>query len=125
MTTSNSYHIGLLILRVGMAGLMLTHGYYKFIQLLGGDMSFGNPLGIGAAPSLILTVIAEFVCPLLLIIGFKTRLATIPPIITMLVAVFIVHVSDPIGIKEKALLYLVGFVSIYLLGAGKFSVDKK
>ena len=122
---SRNVNLGLLLLRVGMSALMLTHGYGKFMKLLDGDMSFGNPLGIGAAATLILAVLAEFICPILIIIGFKTRLASILPIATMAVAAFMVHASDPIGTKEKALLFLVGFIAIGLMGAGKFSVDKR
>lgn len=122
--TKNS-DLGLLILRVGVSGLMLTHGIPKLMQLLEGNMEFGDPLGIGSSLSLILTVIGEALCPILIIFGIKTRLASIPPIITMLVAAFIVHASDPVATKEKALLYLFGFVAIGLMGAGRISVDKK
>lgn len=105
--------------------MLLTHGYPKFKKLISGDFSFGNPIGIGEAPTLFLAVLAEFVCPLLIIIGFKTKLATIPVIITMLVAAFVVHLADPFGTKEKALLFLAFFVCVFLLGPGKFSLDKR
>lgn len=121
---TSTYHAGLLVLRLGMSGLMLTHGLPKFMNLVQGNMDFGDPIGIGSTLSLILTVIGEAICPLLIIIGFKTRLAAIPTIITMAVAAFIVHGADPIATKEKALLYLVGFIVIALTGAGKFSVDR-
>lgn len=118
--------VGLLILRVGMAGLMLTHGIPKFMELIGGNTSVvGDPIGVGGLISSILAVIAEFICPVLIIIGLKTRMATIPVIITMAIAAFMIHGADPIGTKEKALLYLVGFITIGLMGAGKISIDKK
>jgi len=104
---------------------MLFHGLPKFQKLIAGNFEFGNPLGIGAAPSLFLAVIGEFVCPILIIIGFKTRWAAIPAAITMFVATVIVHGEDPFGTKEKALFYLVAFITIALLGPGKFSIDKK
>jgi putative oxidoreductase len=119
------HHIGLLLLRLSFSGLMLTHGIPKLMNLAQGNLEFSDPLGIGAVPSLILTVIGEVICPLLLIIGYKTRLAAIPAAITMAVAAFIVHGADPIGTKEKALLYLFAFAVIALTGAGKYSVDKK
>ena len=122
---SSTYHIGLLLLRLGFSGLMLTHGIPKLMNLVQGNLDFADPLGIGAVPSLILTVIGEAICPLLIIIGYKTRLAAIPVIITMVVAAFIVHGADPIDTKEKALLYLFAFVVIALTGAGKHSVDRK
>jgi putative oxidoreductase len=43
---------------------------------------------------------------------------------TMLVAAFIVHLDDPFKRKELALLYLVGFLIIFLMGPGKYSVNK-
>ncbi len=121
-----NFDLGLLILRGGISALMLTHGYGKFMSLLEGNLAFGgNPIGIGETLSSILLVLAEFVCPILIIIGFKTRLASIPPVIAMAVAALIVHANDPIGTKEGALLYLIGFLAIGLMGAGKISMDKK
>ncbi|MDE3740581.1 DoxX family protein [Maribacter polysaccharolyticus] len=117
--------IGLALLRILPSAMMLNHGLPKFQKLIGGNFEFGDPLGIGAAPSLFLTVIAEFICPILIIIGFKTRWMAVPVAFTMFVAAFIVHGADPFGTKEKAVLYLVFFVTIILLGPGKFSIDKK
>lgn len=125
MKNSLMKDIGMAFLRISMSFLMLSHGFPKFQKLISGDFAFGDPIGIGEAPSLILTVIGEFICPILIIIGFKTRLAAVPTIITMFVAAFIVHGTDSFDIKEKAVLYLVGFISIALLGPGKFSVDKR
>lgn len=117
--------IGLALLRILPAAMMLTHGIPKFQKLISGNFEFGDPLGMGAAPSLFLAVLGEFVCPILLILGFKTRWAAIPPAITMAVAAFVVHSADPFGTKEKALLFLAFFVVIALLGPGRFSIDRK
>lgn len=125
MNNTISYNLGLLLLRVGFGALMLTHGIPKLLKMLSGDFSFGDPIGIGETATLILAVLCEVLFPLLVIIGFKTRLSAIPVIITMAVAAFIVHAADPFGIKEKAILYLIGFTAIALLGAGKYSVDRK
>ncbi|NND62543.1 MAG: DoxX family protein, partial [Flavobacteriaceae bacterium] len=112
-------------LRVGVSGLMLFHGIPKLMQLLQGDFDFPDPIGLGSAISLILTVLGEAVAPILIIIGLKTRLAAIVAAITMGVAAFVVHGGDPLKDKELALLYLVGFIAIALIGAGKFSIDRK
>ncbi|MFS4491766.1 DoxX family protein [Maribacter sp. 2308TA10-17] len=117
--------IALALLRIGASAFMLSHGFPKFQKLISGNFEFGDPIGIGAAPTLFLAVLAEFVCPILIIVGFKTRWAAILPAITMLVAAGVVHLADPFGKKEKALLYLVMFVAIILLGPGKYSIDKK
>ncbi|NAY90853.1 DoxX family membrane protein [Muricauda sp. JGD-17] len=118
-------HLGLALLRILPSAFMLTHGYPKLMKLINGNTEFANPFGIGEAPTLFLAVVGEFLCPLLIIIGFKTRWAAIPSAITMFVAAFVIHAADPFATKEKALLYLVCFVVIFLLGPGKYSVDKR
>jgi putative oxidoreductase len=117
--------VGLALLRILPSVFLLTHGIPKFQKLISGNFEFGDPIGIGAAPSLFLATVAEFVCAILLILGYKTRLVAIPPAIVMLVAVFAVHSSDPFGVKEKPLLYLAFFIVIILLGPGRYSIDKK
>ncbi|GAA4973702.1 DoxX family protein [Algibacter aquimarinus] len=119
----NFLNLALLILRLGSGGLMLTHGIPKISKLFESPIKFADPIGLGSTTSLILTLIGEVLAPVLIIIGFKTKLASIPAIITMLVAAFVVHISDPIGTKEKALLYLVCFLVIFLVGPGKYSID--
>ncbi len=118
--------LGLLILRVGLSALLLTHGIPKLLAFINGDTAIvGDPIGLGGLITSILVLIAEFIAPVLIIIGVKTRLASISVIILMAVAAFVVHASDPIATKEKALLYLVGFIAIGLMGAGSISIDKK
>ena len=118
-------NIGLALLRIVPSAILLSHGIPKFQKLLNGNLEFADSLGIGAAPSLFLTVIGEFVCPILIIIGFKTRWSAVYSAITMLIIGFVHHASDPFKVKEKALMFLVFFVVIMILGPGKYSLDKK
>ena len=67
-------NLALLILRIVFAGSMLYgHGLRKFNKLVEGDLSFSNPIGIGEAPTLILAVFSEFIAPIFIIIGYKTK----------------------------------------------------
>ena len=103
---------------------MLTHGWPKLSKLIStGEFKFADPIGLGPEISLIAAIFAEFVCSILIVMGYKTKLASVPLIFTMLVAAFISHGSDPFSNKEKALLYLVGYLAILLLGPGKYSLD--
>jgi putative oxidoreductase len=111
------------VLRLSLGLLMLTHGYPKLMTLLSGDMKFADPIGIGEPASLVLTVFAEFVCSLLLVVGLWTRLALIPLMFTMIIAVSFIHFSDGMDKKEHALMYLLPYVALFLLGSGKFSLD--
>ena len=120
-----SFNLGLLILRVGFSIGLMTHGYGKFLRLINGNFKFSDPLGIGTSLSLTLASFGEFIAPVFIIIGWKTRLFSIFPTLTMLVAYTIVHDGDPFSRKEKSLMYLIAFIVIYFTGPGKYSVDKE
>ena len=122
---TNALHFGLLLLRVGISAAMLTHGYGKFMKVLAGDFSFGDPIGIGPTASLILCAIAEFIAPIFLILGWKTRWFSLIAVINMLVAFIIAHDGDPFSKKEKSFLFLIAFVVIYFTGPGRYSIDRQ
>lgn len=116
----------LLLLRtVSGAFMLFAHGLPKLNNLFSsGDITFPDPLGIPAVPSLILVVIAEFLCSILIIAGLFTRASLIPLIITMFVAGFVYHSADPFAQKEKALLFLLIFVFLFITGPGKYSLSR-
>ena len=119
-------NIALLLLRIVFAGSMLYgHGLSKFYRLIEGNLSFANPIGIGEAPTLVLAVFSEFLAPLFILVGYKTKIFSFFPAATMFVAAFIVHLSDPFARKEKAILFLIGFIVIMMMGPGKYSIDRK
>ncbi|MGL5233588.1 MAG: DoxX family protein, partial [Empedobacter falsenii] len=113
-----------LLIRLAAGGFMFTHGFGKLQKLVNGNFEFGDPIGLGSEISLGLTVFAEILCAFLVLVGLFTRLAVIPLIITMLVAVFIVHADHDFGKKELGLFYLINYLVIFLSGAGKYSLDK-
>ncbi|MGC6366541.1 MAG: DoxX family protein [Candidatus Marinamargulisbacteria bacterium] len=112
----------LFLLRLCAGGLMLAfHGWpkwQKFDQLL---TTFPDPIGLGSAVSLILVIFAEAICSIFIMTGTYVRLACIPPIITMLVAAFIVHANDPISTIELPIMYLVMYIAIFNAGPGKWA----
>ena len=136
-----SASIGLLILRLGIGGYLITHGWGKLQMLLaGGAETFGDPIGLGSTLSLLLVTTSEFLCALLIVLGLATRLAAVPVVITMAVAAFVIHAGDPWTMeaaanaffsgasktwfsKEPALLYLIPFLSLVFTGGGKISLD--
>jgi len=105
---------------------MLTHGFPKLMRFIEGNMAIvGDPIGVGTFISSILVLLGEVVAPVLVLIGLKSRFAAVITAATMAVAAFIAQDGDPIAKKEKALLFFIAYVAIALMGAGKFSVDKK
>ena len=115
------------IFRIFVAFFMLYgHGWGKLMSVFGGEFQFLDPIGIGPTASLILAALAEGIGSILIIAGFWTRLASLILTINMAVAVFFVHLpgGDWFGDMELPVLYLLSFIVIFLLGPGKYSVDK-
>lgn len=84
--------------------------------------NFPSVLGLGSYMTLIIAVFCEFCCSLFLIAGMLHRIILIPMIVSMAVAFFDVHdAMMPEG--EMALVYLIIFILLYLVGPGRFSVD--
>jgi putative oxidoreductase len=116
--------IALLLLRLGAGGMLLAgHGWEKLVSFPDKSAAFPDPLGVGSPLSLSLAVFAEVACSLLVVLGVRTRLAAVPPLVTMLVAAFVVHAGDPWAKKELALLYALPFLTLVIVGGGRYSVD--
>jgi putative oxidoreductase len=119
-----SLNFGLLVLRIVIGCFMLVHGYPKLQTLsAGGDIQFADPIGVGVILSLVMAVFAEVFCSVLVILGLGTRLAVIPLMITMLVAIFIIHVPDGFQKQELPAHFLLVYFFLLLSGSGKYSLD--
>ena len=114
----------LLLLRITIAALMLTHGLPKMEKLLSGDpVQFASVFGLSPEVSIGLTVFSEVFCSILIFVGFGTRFAVIPLIITMVVAAFVIHAADPFAKQEMAIIYLIVYVVLLIGGSGRYSLD--
>lgn len=121
--SAGAVNTALFILRITVGALMLNHGYNKLIHFADMEPKFMNFLGIGTTLSLALVVFAEFFCSIFLMLGLFTRLAAIPLIIAMGVALYKAHHLEIFGDGEKAALYLGAYLVILLVGPGKASLD--
>ena len=121
---------GLLVLRVGIGLMFLFHGVPK---LLGGPekwqglgMAMGN-LGVTVAPVFwgFMAASAESVGGLCLLLGLFTRAAAAMMAATMAVAVTM-HLSRGDGLygASHAIEAGVVFLSLILMGAGRYSLDR-
>jgi len=116
----------LLILRLFVGFMMLLgHGGEKLLNFSDKVTHFPDPLGFGSGLSLVLVIFAEFFCSLAIVFGVLTRLATIPLIISTLVAGFFVHGNDPWARQELAVIYLVCYLVLFFAGPGRYSIDNK
>lgn len=121
--STGAFNFGMLVLRLGVGVLMLNHGYGKLIHFNEMKGSFINFLGLGSTFSLALDLFAEFFCSIFLILGLFTRLAVIPILIAMSVALFKVHHGHLFAEGERAAIYLACTITILFCGPGKISVD--
>lgn len=122
--SNQSVAISLFLLRLTLGALMIPHGYQKLVNFAAKSSGFTDPFHIGGPASMSLMIFAEFFCAVLIVLGLMTRLAAIPLVIGMSVALFHAHNGEVFGNGEKAALYLAGFLVILLMGPGKISVDR-
>jgi len=118
-------NFGLLILRLSVAGVTLTHGWPKVANFKERVSQFGDPFGLGSEVTFIFAVLAEFVCSILVGLGLFTRYALTPLLITMGTVVLVVHADDPFGRKEVPLLLFSIFLTLFFTGPGKYSLDAR
>ncbi|MDA1353818.1 MAG: DoxX family protein [bacterium] len=119
----------LLLLRITIGIIFIQAGWGKLTNLDRTALFFGS-IGI-PAPFLnaVLASTAEFVGGIALLIGFHARLACLPLAFTMLIAIITAKLGDVSGfsdfIRLQELDYLLFFLLIAGIGAGKYSVDAK
>ncbi|WP_347924316.1 DoxX family protein [Pontimicrobium sp. SW4] len=118
-------YLGVLFIRLAFGFHLLYYSCSDVINLSAGDNaewlgSLGVPFPFFASW---LYILAQFFGGVLLIIGFKTRLISIPLIVTFLVAFFLVHAADPYKDSFQAIQMLA--ISFFFLfnGSGKLSLD--
>lgn len=122
--------IGLLLLRITVAGLMLFHGIAKLSHL---DGIIGM-LSANGLPEFMAygSYITELMAPVLMIIGFRTRLASITFFLGMLMALFLAHSENMFALSktggleiELILLYALGALVLFFTGSGKYAISTK
>jgi len=118
--------LGILVLRLGAGGLLLFgHGLPKLLHFGARAGNFPDPLHVGSTASLALVVFAEVFCAPLVMLGLLTRLAVVPILIFLLVALLVQHAHDPWGDQEFVLLYLLPFLVLLCTGPGRFGLDSR
>lgn len=148
MNRTTSQDVALLLLRFAGLYLALGHGWAKIVALAsgGGAGIAGMVDGLGfPAPTLFAwaLALAEFAAGLCVFVGFRTRIAALFPAIVMFVAAFIRHgamtrwlawiglsAATPeelraAGNPELAILYLLSFATLVVIGGGRLSLDER
>lgn len=122
--------LGLLLLRLTIGGLMLIHGLTKLTQ--GTDQIKDIVVSVGLPAFFSFGVlIGEVIGPVLLILGWKSRVGAGLIAFNMFMAVLLVHSADffrlsPTGgwMLELNALYFFGSIAFILLGSGRYALSK-
>ena len=121
---------GKLTLRLTVGVLMLFHGVAKIIHQESLGFIGSNLSSIGLPSAIAYGVyIGEIIAPLMIIAGFYTRIGGLIVVVTMIFAVALVHSGDIFSLSkhggwsiELQAFYLLGGLSVALLGSGKFAI---
>lgn len=122
-----------LILRLAIGILVLLHGIYK-LQNPGAVDWIGGMLSSLHLPAVLayLVYLGEIVAPIMLILGYRTKLAAALVAVTLVVAILLAHLPDMFTLGkggglaiELQLMYLLGAIVIMGLGAGKYGLEKR
>ncbi|TBU97663.1 DoxX family protein [Phytopseudomonas dryadis] len=133
--TSTQAGFGLTILRVLVGITFVAHGSQKLFGWFGGYGLAGVAQwmeSIGLAPGYLMALMAgsaEFFGGLALILGLLVRPAAAVLTLTMLVAIFSVHIGNGFFMSDNgyefALALMAASLALLVEGAGRLSLDKR
>lgn len=118
--------LGLLFLRVsGGLFLLWVHGLPKLLDYGEQLKVIEDPFHLGASVTLLLAIFAEVLCPLLIIAGVLVRLACLPILSVLLIAMLVVHPQWTLLEGQFGWLLLIIFTSILIAGPGRITFNQR
>ncbi|MGU9852612.1 DoxX family protein [Pseudomonas koreensis] len=116
--------IGLLFLRVsGGLFLLWVHGLPKLLNFNAQLQQIEDPFHLGAHLTLCLAIFAEVLCPLLIVGGVLARLACLPILFVLLVALLVVHPQWSVAEGQFGWLLLILFATVFIAGPGRLALN--
>ena len=117
--------LGLFFLRLtGSLLLLYVHGLPKVLHFSEELTRIEDPFGLGPYMNLIPAIVAEVICPLFIMVGVYTRLACLPIIAVLLVAMLAVHPDWSIAEGQFGWLLLIIFTTLALTGPGQWRLQR-
>ncbi|MBV4478245.1 DoxX family protein [Pseudomonas botevensis] len=115
---------GLLFLRVsGGLFLLWVHGLPKLLDFSAQLQLIEDPFHLGAHLTLSLAIFAEVLCPLLIVAGLLVRLACLPILSVLLVALLVVHPQWSVAEGQFGWLLLILFTTVFIAGPGRLALN--
>lgn len=121
--SNGAFNTAMLLLRLGGGILLMSHGYPKMAHFSEYSQHMPSLFGIGQPATTVLVIIAEFFCALFVALGLFTRLACIPILFNMGYIAIKIHNWDVFDSAHAASLFFAVFLTLLIVGPGKFSID--
>ncbi|CRM13729.1 DoxX [Pseudomonas sp. 24 E 1] len=126
MNEPKQQDLGLLFLRgSGALFLLWVHGLPKLLNYSAQLLLIEDPFHLGAHITLLLAIFAEVLCPLLIIAGVLVRLACLPILAVLLIAMLVVHPEWTLLEGQFGWLLLIIFSSVLVAGPGRLVVSQR
>ena len=126
MNESRNQDLGLLFLRVsGALFLLWVHGLPKLLNYSEQLKLIEDPFHLGANITLLLAIFAEVLCPLLIIAGVMVRLACLPILSVLLIALLVVHPEWTLFEAQFGWLLLIIFTTLLIGGPGRLALSQR
>ncbi|RJX78761.1 DoxX family protein [Pseudomonas sp. LS-2] len=116
--------LGLLFLRgSGALFLLFVHGLPKLLDFKAQLSLIEDPFHMGAGLTLSMAIFAEVLCPLLILTGVLARLACLPILFLLLVALVVVHGDWSVEQGQFGWLLIIIFTSVLIAGPGRLALN--
>lgn len=99
------------------------HGLPKLLNYNAQLQVIEDPFHLGANVTLMLAIFAEVLCPLLIIAGVLVRLACLPILAVLLIALLVVHPQWSLDEGQFGWLLLILFTSLLIAGPGRLALN--
>jgi putative oxidoreductase len=120
--------LGKLIIRLTLGGLLLFHGIAKLLNGVGfieGELaSHGLPTFLAYG-----VFVGELIAPLMVVLGYQTRIGALLIVFNMLVAIVLVHANELLALSrsggwalELQAFFLFTAVAVLFLGPGRYKL---
>jgi putative oxidoreductase len=121
-----SQALGLLFLRVSASLFLLgVHGLPKLLNYSVEVQRIEDPFHLGAHLTLCMAIFAEVLCPLLIVAGVLVRLACLPILFLLAVALLVVHPQWSVEEGQFGWLLLILFGSLFIAGPGRLALNAR
>ncbi len=131
LSTFHSDDLGKLLIRASVGGLLIFHGIAKLLHGIAWIPPMLQMHGL-PGPLAYGVFVAEIIAPILILMGWKTRLLALTIVFEMVVVILLVFRDMLFSVKpsgggwsiELEVFFLLGSAALFFLGSGKFSVSR-